>query len=85
MDDLASLIATDQIQVEITIRLGGTRLTVAELSRLRPDDILRLDQDMSNGIEICVGEKVIATGELVSGEDGDDRLSVRILGPASAS
>ena len=26
MDDLASLIATDQIQVEITIRLGGTAL-----------------------------------------------------------
>ena len=35
MDDIASLIATDQIQVEITIRLGGTQLSVAELARLR--------------------------------------------------
>ena len=40
MEDIASLIATDQIQVEITIRLGGTQLSVAELARLRPDDIL---------------------------------------------
>ncbi|KRW96596.1 FliM/FliN family flagellar motor C-terminal domain-containing protein [Paracoccus sp. PXZ] len=85
MDDLASLIATDQIQVEITIRLGGTQLTVAELSRLRPNDILTLDQDMSDGVEICVGDKVIARGELVAGDETDNRLCVRILGPASAS
>ena len=85
MDDLASLIATDQIQVEITIRLGGTSLTVAELSRLRPDDILTLDQDMSDGVEICVGDKVIAKGELTTADEADQRLCVRILGPASAS
>lgn len=85
MDDLASLIATDQIQVEITIRLGGTSLTVAELSRLRPDDILTLDQNMSDGVEICVGDKVIAQGELTTTEDADQRLCVRILGPASTS
>lgn len=85
MDDLASLIATDQIQVEITIRLGGTQLTVAELSRLRPDDVLSLDQDMSDGVDICVGDKVIAKGELTTGEGTDSRLCVRILGPASTS
>ena len=59
MEDIANLIATDQIQVEITIRLGGTQLSVAELARLRPDDILTLDQDMSDGVDICVGDKVI--------------------------
>ena len=85
MDDLASLIATDQILVEITIRLGGTQLTVAELSRLRPDDILTLDQDMSDGVEICVGDKVIARGELTTGDAADTRLCVRILGPAVTS
>ena len=85
MDDLASLIATDQILVEITIRLGGTQLTVAELSRLRPDDILTLDQDMSDGVDICVGDRVIAKGELTSGDDSDNRLCVRILGAAGVS
>ncbi|UXU75880.1 MULTISPECIES: FliM/FliN family flagellar motor switch protein [unclassified Paracoccus (in: a-proteobacteria)] len=85
MDDLASLIATDQIQVEITISLGSTRLSVAELSRLRPDDVLTLDQQISDGVEICVGDKVIARGELVAGEDDDQRLCVRILGPAGAT
>lgn len=82
MEDLASLISTDQIQVEVTIRLGSTRLSIAELSRLRPDDILTLDQQMSDGVDICVGDKVIARGELTSGEG--DRLCVRILAAASA-
>lgn len=85
MDDLASLIATDQILVEVTIRLGGAQLSVAELSRLRPDDVLTLDQEMSDGVDICVGDKVIAKGELTTAGDGDNRLCVRILGPASAS
>lgn len=85
MEDLASLIATDQIQVEVTIRLGATRRSIAELSRLRPDDVLTLDQQISDGVEICVGDKVIARGELTTGPDGDDRLCVRILGPAEAS
>jgi len=84
MDDLATLIATDRIEVEITIRLGSTQLTVAELSRLCPGDILTLDQDMSDGVEICVGDKVIARGELVSDEETGNRLCVRILGPAGA-
>lgn len=84
MDDLASLIATDQIVVEVTIRLGSTQLSVAELSRLRPDDILTLDQQMTDGVDICVGDKVIARGELTTAE-GDNRLCVRILGAASAS
>lgn len=85
MDDIASLISTDQIQVEVTIRLGGTQLSVAELARLKADDILTLDQDMSDGVEICVGDKVIATGELASDETTGNRLCVRILGPAAVS
>ncbi|MFT4013892.1 MAG: FliM/FliN family flagellar motor switch protein [Paracoccus sp. (in: a-proteobacteria)] len=85
MNDLTSLITTDQIQVEITIRLGATRLSVAELSRLRSDDVLTLDQLMSDGVDICVGDKVIAKGELTSASDGSNRLCVRILSPATAS
>ncbi|MTH65840.1 FliM/FliN family flagellar motor C-terminal domain-containing protein [Paracoccus shanxieyensis] len=84
MEDLASLIATDHIQVEITIRLGGTQLTVAELSRLQPEDILTLDREISDGVDICVGDRIIARGELTSaGEDGS-RLAVRILGAAAS-
>lgn len=82
MTDLANLIATDQIQVELSVRIGAARLSVAEISRLRPDDILTLDQDMSDGVELCVGDKVIARGELTTTEGADGRLCVRIIGAA---
>lgn len=85
MDDLSAMIATDQIQVEVAIRLGRTRLTIAELSRLTRDDILTLDQDVSDGVEICVGERVIAQGELTTAGESDNRLCVRILGTAQKS
>ncbi|MBW7055443.1 FliM/FliN family flagellar motor switch protein [Paracoccus bogoriensis] len=80
MEALKNLIDTDSIQVEITIRLGRTRRTVAELSRMKPDDVLILDQPIEDGVEICVGDKVIARGELTGDDSGEDRLCVRILG-----
>ncbi|MDP5308576.1 FliM/FliN family flagellar motor C-terminal domain-containing protein [Paracoccus spongiarum] len=80
MDALKHLIDTDNIQVEVTIRLGRTRQTVAQLSGLRADDILVLDQGIGDGVEICVGDKVIAHGELTGDGSPEDRLCVRIVG-----
>lgn len=85
MDNLNHLINTDHIQVEVTIRLGRTRQTVAQLSALRADDVLVLDQTIEDGVEICVGDKVIARGELTGDGSGDDRLCVRIIGQAGAA
>ncbi len=81
-DALHNLIAMDDIPVEITIRLGRTTMSVTALSALRPDDIVPLDQEISDGVEICVGDKVVARGEL-TGEG--DRIAVRVLGGSEAS
>lgn len=81
MQDLASLISTDDIQIEVTIRLGRTRMTIAELSNLKPNDVLALDQDIGDGVELCVGDKVIGRGELTTSDTSESRLCVRILGP----
>lgn len=82
MDDPSQLIDTDDIEVEVTIRIGRTRLTVAELSALRRNEVLRLDQSISDGVEICVGEKVIARGELTGDGAPENRLCIRIIGAA---
>ena len=82
MDEIAGLISTDHIQVEITIRLGRIRLSVAELGALRPDDVLPLDHDIGEGVDICIGDKVVARGELVDDGSGEGRLAVRVLGHA---
>lgn len=85
MDDLTQLIDTNEIQVEVTIRIGRTRLTVSQLSTLRSNDVLTLDQSIADGVEICVGDRVIARGELTSDEGPDDRLCIRIIGAAESA
>ena len=71
---------------EHVVELTGEEVIVGEsITELDLADILTLDQDMSDGVDICVGDKVIARGELTSGDDTDNRLCVRILGPASTS
>ena len=85
MEDLRNLIQTDDIQVEVTIRLGRTRQTVAQLAALRTDDVLTLDQVISDGVEICIGDRVIARGELTGDGSPEDRLCVRIIGSADAA
>lgn len=82
MDALKHLVDTDNISLEVTLRLGRTRLTVAQLSALQPQDVLTLDQPIEDGVEICVGDTVIARGELTGDGSPDDRLCVRILGAA---
>ncbi|RNF32916.1 FliM/FliN family flagellar motor switch protein [Paracoccus methylarcula] len=80
MDELKHLIDTDNIPLEVSIRLGRTRQTVAQLSALRPEDVLVLDQSIDDGVEICVGDKVVARGELTGDGSPEDRLCVRITG-----
>ena len=82
MELAQSLIPTEQIQVEIAIRIGRTRMSVADLARLQAEHVLPLDQDAADGVEICIGDKVVARGELVE-HGGEGRLAVRILGPAA--
>lgn len=78
MDRSTGFIATDHITVELTVRLGRTTMTVAQLSALGPDDILTLDQEVSDGVELCVGDRVIARGVLTT-DGADERLFIRVL------
>ena len=84
MDRPTSFITTDHITVELTVRLGRTTMTVAQLSALGPDDILTLDQEITDGVELCVGDRVIARGVLTT-DGADERLFVRITDAETAS
>ena len=84
-DDFTHLVDTSDIMVDVTIRLGRTRQTVAQLSALQADDVITLDQAITDGVEICIGDRVIARGELTGDGSPDDRLCVRIIGPGEAA
>jgi flagellar motor switch protein FliN/FliY len=68
-----------QVPIEITISVGKARPLVRELLRLKRDSILPLDRRVEDPVELYVGDKLIARGELTE-LDGDQsgQLAVRL-------
>lgn len=81
MNALNQIVQTDHIKVDVSIRIGKLRLSVAELSALRENDIVPLEGDVGDRVELCVGDHVIATGMLVPAEGDGDMLRLCIKAP----
>lgn len=68
-----------QVPIEITISVGKTRPTVRELLRMKKDAVLTLDRKVDDPVELYVGDKLIARGELTEMEgDHSGQLAVRL-------
>ena len=70
----------NHVPVEITVAVGRARPKVKDLLRLAPQAILQLDRKISDPVELFVGDRLIARGELQE-LDGDDtgQLAVRLI------
>ncbi len=68
-----------QVPIEITISVGRARPLVRELLRLKRDAVLPLDRKVDDPVELYVGDRLIARGELTE-LDGDQagQLAVRL-------
>ena len=69
----------DRIPVEVTVSVGKARPIISDLLNLTSSDILPLDRRIDDSVELYIGDKLIARGELQEME-GDDsgRLAVRL-------
>jgi len=68
-----------QVPIEITISVGKVRPLVRELLRLKRDAVLVLDRRVDDPVELYVGDKLIARGELQELEgDQAGQLAVRL-------
>lgn len=63
------------VPVKLTVQVGRTRLTLAQLVRLGPGSLIPLDREAHEPADIMVNGKVVARGEIVT---IDDRYGVRI-------
>lgn len=63
------------IPVELVIELGRARLTVRELARLDREDVVELDRLANEPLDVFVGGRLLARGEVVL---VDDRIGLRI-------
>ena len=66
------------VPVEVTVSVGKARPLIGDLLKMRRDALLPLDSRVEDPVEILVGNRVIARGEMQELEDGSDRLGVRL-------
>jgi flagellar motor switch protein FliN/FliY len=79
MDDLSDTNPFSQVPIEIMISVGRARPQVRELLKLERDAVLTLDRRVDDPVELWVGDRLIARGELeeMEGENAG-RLAVRL-------
>lgn len=76
--DLASGIL-NQVPIEISISVGRARPLVRDLVKLKRDSVLALNRRVEDPVELFIGDKLIARGQLQE-LDGDQAgyLGVRL-------
>ncbi len=87
MDDLPDTSARDgaedhplrSVPIEITISVGRARPLVRDLLALTENAVLALDRRIDDPVELFIGDRLIARGELQEMEGGEPgQLAVRL-------
>ncbi len=67
------------VPIEITISVGKARPLIGELLKMGRDAVLPLDKRVDDPVELYVGDRLIARGELEEIEsDSPGQLAVRL-------
>ncbi|PZQ50406.1 MAG: hypothetical protein DI556_07575 [Rhodovulum sulfidophilum] len=66
------------VPIEVTISVGKARPLVSELVELRRDSVLTLDSSIDDPVELYIGDRLIARGELQEIGEAGGRLGVRL-------
>ncbi|MCT8331685.1 FliM/FliN family flagellar motor switch protein [Albidovulum sediminis] len=67
------------VPIEIRVSVGRVRTKLRDLLKLRRDAVLPLDSRIEDPVELFVGDRLVARGDLVEIEgDGSGRLAVRL-------
>ncbi len=80
MDDASDSNPFAQVPIEITISVGKARPLVRDLLKLGQDAVLPLDRRVEDPVELYIGDRLIARGELqeMEGEHAG-QLAVRLI------
>lgn len=80
MDDQTDATPFSRVPIEITVSVGRARPQVRDLLRLSRDAVLPLDRRAEDLVELYIGDRLIARGELQELEgDQAGQLAVRLV------
>lgn len=66
------------VPVQVVVSVGAARPTIGELLAMKRDTLLQLDSKLDDPVDIMVGKRIVARGELQELEDSEGRLGVRL-------
>jgi len=54
-----------EVELDAQLRFGSREMELQELLELGPGDVVELDQQVSDSVDLIVGDKIVARGEVV--------------------
>lgn len=73
------------VPIDVTVSIGRARPLVSELIKLQRDSVLTLDSKIEDPVELFIGDRLIARGELQEMDDETGQLGVRLTEVADLS
>lgn len=73
------------VQIEVTVSVGKTQLSLSELIKLEKESVLQLDSRIEDPVDIFVGDRLVARGELEEIDGDGGHLGVRLTEVADLS
>jgi flagellar motor switch protein FliN/FliY len=71
------------VKVELTVRIGSSRMAMRDIIALSPGMVLQLDQQATEPVGLYVHEKLIARGEVVVIDENFGIKITQLIGEAS--
>jgi flagellar motor switch protein FliN/FliY len=53
------------VELEVSLRFGSKELPLGEILDLGPGDVVQLDRNVADPVDLIVGDKIVACGEVV--------------------
>ncbi|MFY0407024.1 flagellar motor switch protein FliN [Solicola sp. PLA-1-18] len=72
------------VEMQVTVEIGRTRMTVRELLDLAPGDVLELDRAAGSPADMLVNGRLVARGEIVVVDESFALRVTEILPPAAS-
>jgi flagellar motor switch protein FliN/FliY len=64
-EGVAGVALLNDIELEATLQFGSRELALREVLELGPGDVVELDRHISEPVDLVVGDRIVARGEVV--------------------
>jgi flagellar motor switch protein FliN/FliY len=66
------------LPVKVQMVIGTARPTIAELLKLKSGSVLEMDKTISDPVDVCIDNRVIARGELIETDVATGEIGLKI-------